>query len=258
MIRYALSLLACLFPLFVFADEPTYYPVAQVPNGKTLVLEDGRTIRLAALQTPNLAQDDAEEHEPLALIARDNLQRWVDATDGVRLELLSKERDRHGRVVAVVYNRNGETAQTAQLADGYGWTYTFPDTRKLASDFLKAEREAEIARRGVWSHSAYSTLPHTQTEAHLGSFRLVEGTILTVADMQRNRFLNFGEDWKNDFTLMIEPEHDDNFDPAWVKSLEGKRVRVRGWLFNRNGAMMALTHPEQIEVMDATETASIE
>ena len=38
-------------------------------------------------------------------------------------------------------------------------------------------------------------------------------------------------------------------------SLEGKRIRVRGWLKKYNGQMIAATHPEQIEVVanqDAT------
>ena len=38
-------------------------------------------------------------------------------------------------------------------------------------------------------------------------------------------------------------------------SLEGKRIRVRGWLKRCNGPMIAATHPKQIEVVanqDAT------
>ena len=30
---------------------------------------------------------------------------------------------------------------------------------------------------------------------------------------------------------------------------EGKRVRVRGWIDERNGPAMDLTHPEQVELL---------
>ena len=33
-------------------------------------------------------------------------------------------------------------------------------------------------------------------------------------------------------------------------SLEGRRVRVRGWLQSLNGPMIEVTHPEQIEVLE--------
>jgi len=32
--------------------------------------------------------------------------------------------------------------------------------------------------------------------------------------------------------------------------LEGRRVRVRGWIYERNGPTMDLTHPEQVEMLD--------
>ena len=32
-------------------------------------------------------------------------------------------------------------------------------------------------------------------------------------------------------------------------SLQGKRIRVRGWLKSFNGPMINATHPEQIEVL---------
>jgi hypothetical protein len=36
-------------------------------------------------------------------------------------------------------------------------------------------------------------------------------------------------------------------DPA---GLDGRRIRVRGWLRSRNGPMIEATHPEQIELLD--------
>jgi micrococcal nuclease len=35
-----------------------------------------------------------------------------------------------------------------------------------------------------------------------------------------------------------------------ILSMRNQRVRVRGWLIRRNGPMIAVTHPEQIEKLD--------
>ena len=38
-----------------------------------------------------------------------------------------------------------------------------------------------------------------------------------------------------------------SFDPA---TLQGIRVRARGWLRSFNGPLIEITHPEQIEVLE--------
>ena len=62
-------------------------------------------------------------------------------------------------------------------------------------------------------------------------------------------YLNFGPDWKRDFTAVIRPEAlrvftMEGIDPA---AYEGRRIRVRGWVESWNGPMIEVTHPEQIE-----------
>jgi hypothetical protein len=43
--------------------------------------------------------------------------------------------------------------------------------------------------------------------------------------------------------------------PVSLKGLAGKRVRVRGWIEWRSGPMIAVTHPEQLELLpDAPES----
>jgi len=53
------------------------------------------------------------------------------------------------------------------------------------------------------------------------------------------------------------PKHVPAFPAAGidVKGLAGKRVRVRGWIEWRSGPMIAVTHPEQLELLpDAPES----
>ena len=67
---------------------------------------------------------------------------------------------------------------------------------------------------------------------------------------RRGRFyLDFGADWRRDFTVAIALGDRARFraaglDPA---GLEGATLRVRGWMRRLNGPMIEATHPEQIE-----------
>ena len=85
----------------------------------------------------------------------------------------------------------------------------------------------------------------------LGTFQLIEGRVLDAAKVKGTVYLNFGADWRTDFTISIPREalklfEVDGVDPL---SLIGESVRVRGWLIKRNGPMIRATHPEQIELL---------
>ena len=84
----------------------------------------------------------------------------------------------------------------------------------------------------------------------IGTFQIIEGTILQAADVRGTIYLNFGEDWRTDFTVSIRKRARKTFvneDPA---SWNGRKIRVRGWLKSRNGPMIEATHAEQIELLE--------
>ena len=64
-------------------------------------------------------------------------------------------------------------------------------------------------------------------------------------------YLNFGRHWKEDFTVTIDAEALRLFAAAGIDplGLEGALVRVRGWIDDRDGPRIEVTHPEQIEVL---------
>ena len=246
---FLLLAVAFIQPCFA-ADAVEWLAVAKVENAKNIVLEDGRTVRLAAIQAPNLARDKAEQDEPQALAAKEKMESLL-AGKKIRLELVSDKPDRKGRVIALGYNDKDELLQAELLRAGFAWVYTFPDSATLAVKFLPFEKEARAEKRGVWGEKTYKILTPEETPKHAGEFRLVEGKVLEVAEKRGRWFLNFGADWKTDFTLTIEPRDAKNFTPEMINRFKGKNVRVRGWLFEKNGPAMELTHPEQVEVIGA-------
>ena len=72
-----------------------------------------------------------------------------------------------------------------------------------------------------------------------------------VAEVRGRIYLNFGDDWRRDFTVRIAPRDKRAFARAGLDllALEGRTIRVRGWIKWRDGPMIDATHPEQIELV---------
>ncbi|MCH2546726.1 MAG: thermonuclease family protein [Alphaproteobacteria bacterium] len=229
----------------VFAED-ALHKVVEVPTSKTLKLEDGSIVRLAAIQAPNIARDSSEDNAPLSEEAHAALQRLALGKT-LRLETIGDGLDRRGRMVAMAYDEE-LWLQQEMLREGMAWVYSFEDSNEFADALLVAEKEAETAKRGVWSEKSYAVLSPATAEQHIGEFRIVEGQVADVAEIGNRIYLNFGEDWKTDFTVMIDRNAIRNFEPAWLEALAGKHIRVRGWLYSKNGAAITASHPEQMEI----------
>ena len=135
-------------------------------------------------------------------------------------------------------------------------------SRACAADLLKRENTARTAKLGLWSDPYYEVLDaETPTDvlAHRGRFALVEGRVLSVRESGATIYVNFGRRWSEDFTVTVLKRNERNFAAAGLdlKSLEGRRVRVQGWIEERGagggtggGPWSEAAHPEQIEAAD--------
>ena len=65
-------------------------------------------------------------------------------------------------------------------------------------------------------------------------------------------YLNFGRRWSQALTVTIVKRNERRFAGAGVepKKLENRRLRVRGWMEERNGPRIEATRPEQIEIAE--------
>lgn len=243
----ALVALLVFAPVALAAPRERVEAVKTVQTAKVLELADGTLLRLAALQAPNRARNALEADEPQAQQAYAALRALAEGKT-LRVVPVGDGADRRGRLVGMAYD--GDLwLQAEMLRRGMAWVYTFADSRAYAPALLAAEHEAEAAGRGIWSEPDYAVLSPAQAAGHIGHFRLVRGTVEDVAVVRGRYYVNFGEDWKTDFTLYIDKAAAAHFAPEWLAALKGRTVRVRGWLFERNGPALELTHPEQVEIL---------
>jgi len=228
--------------------------VTAVVDGDTLALDDGSEVRLVGLQAPKLPLGRPGFRAwPLAEEARLAL---AALTDGAIVELAygGTRRDRHGRRLAHVHlpERGDLWVQGELLRRGMARVYSFADNRALVPEMLAIERQARKARRGIWALDYYAVRGAAEAGTFTGGFQIIEGTVLEAAVVRGRGYLNFGADWRTDFTIALPPEAMRLFraDGIDIETYRNRPVRVRGWLRERNGPEIEASHPEQIELLE--------
>ncbi len=235
------------------------YRVVEVVDGDTVVLDDGSQVRLVGIQAPKLPLGRRGFAKwPLADEAKARLAEWIGGR-AVTLVHGGRERDRHGRRLAHIFLAKPKTLTAPSPGDGWiqgrllagGWArvYSFPDNRYWIAEMLARERAARAARRGIWRHPFYRIRSPEELERAVGTFQLVEGRVVAVAEVRGRVYLNYGADWRSDFTVSLEPRTASLFRRLGIdyRRYQGRRLRVRGWIGKRNGPAITVTHPEQIE-----------
>jgi endonuclease YncB( thermonuclease family) len=227
--------------------------VVRVVDGDTVILDSGRQVRLVGIQAPKLPLGRSGfQAWPLAAEAKTYLET-VLLGQVVEIRLGDTQEDRHGRILAhVVRVSDGLWVQGDLLAQGLARVYTFPDNRKLAPEMLAVERHARTAGMGIWAVPFYGVRNADTVRGDIGSFSLVEDRIVDVAHVKKRIYLNFGADWRSDFTIQINAHDEPAFTALGIDlmALKGHRIRVRGWVKDKNGPMIELDHPQRLEMID--------
>ncbi len=229
--------------------------VADVIDGATMLLDDGETVRLAGIRVPHPERDGTGTGSAGARLAAEAHQALAGLVQGrlVGLAFDDIRRDRHGRLRAhLVRADDGAWIQGTLIEAGLARVMSLAQERAAVAEMLAHERSARAARRGLWAEPRYRVLAAAEAGEGLRSFGLVEGRVRRAAVVRGRGYLNFGADWRSDFTVSIAPRDRRRFEAAGIAvgDYEGRLVRVRGWIESFNGPMIEATHPEQIEVLE--------
>ena len=147
--------------------------------------------------------------------------------------------------------------QVALLEQGQARVSARTGGKACADLLLAAETQARAAGRGLWADPNFAPLRSENLDrlgAETGHFALVEGEVLSVRESGATIYVNFGRRWTRDFTVtfLILKRQQRTFTAAGLepRRLEGRRIRVRGYLETRGGPILAADAPEQIEVLE--------
>jgi micrococcal nuclease len=158
--------------------------------------------------------------------------------------------DRYRRLRAQVFV--GKNWLQADLLNrGLARASVAPDRTECASELLAVEAQARLEHRGLWASSAYAIRTPQDVRRDVGTFQIVEGTVLNASMKNGRAYLNFGADWRTDFTVAVDPDDMANFRRTGVNptSYAGQTIRVRGWVQWRYGPEIEVPNPQGIEVI---------
>lgn len=234
--------------------------VTRVLDGETLSLDDGSEVRLIGALAPRY-QDAAAapgkwppETEAIDFLSTLSLGKRVRLGIGK-----GKSTDRYARYLAHVFvddDAGGSTwLQGALLEAGQARAYALPGLTDCLDELLAHESEARRNRRGLWRNGIYRAKPAARAGGLMrlrNRYERVEGVVVTVTTTRASLYLNFGADWKSDFTVRVaKPVLDANPSLSTkLEALKGRRIAVRGWIERRNGPMMDIVDGGQIEILD--------
>lgn len=231
---------------------------SRVIDGETLQLDDGSELRLIGALAPRAIDVGAE---PGGWPAETRTQKALEELVGgrsVELAFGGDRQDRYGRLQAHAFLLAGGNRRWVQghlLGRGLARAYVLAGNRACANELLAAERAAREARRGLWAEAAYQVRDSrrpAELEAYRGTFQLVEGRVVRVSAVRGTTYLNFNREWRRGFSALLR-----GGDQVVVgalagdlRALEGRTVRVRGWIEGRGAPVLDLTLAGLIEIID--------
>lgn len=220
--------------------------VAEVVDGDTLRLEDGRQVRLIGINAPEFGRDN-ESDQPWADQAYRAVQNFVQRGGrGIALRHGRERRDRHDRLLAHPYLPDGRNLTRLLLERGYGLRVTVPPNLHHYRCYDRAEKDARAGGRGVWSGPWYRGTPAADLAEDAGGFSVVSGRIRRVGESARAFYLEL-----EGLTLRLSKDDLPYFEDLDPHAREGQRLRVRGWIYRVDDqARMNLRHPAAVEWLD--------
>lgn len=230
--------------------------VRRVLDGRTIQLEVGQQVRLAAIEVPTLPLPRHSGPEAQAALAAKAALDSLVAGRTVILKKHGPDADRYGRVVAHVFVEGKQrSVQHHLLAEGHARVAAEVGTLACARELQASEAAGRAAGLGLWNDPYYA-VRRAEDSARLltdrGRFTVVEGKVLSVRENRGTIFVNFGRRWSEDFTVTILKRNESIFNAAGLtlKKLSGREIRVRGVVEQRGGPWIEVARPEQIQLVE--------
>ncbi|MGQ0740867.1 MAG: thermonuclease family protein [Alphaproteobacteria bacterium] len=248
LISLAVGLFACIGRVDAACPKTGQRDVAvkSITDGDTFVTADGREVELAGVLAPGSDGNTGQYKRR----ARETLSKLLNR-GAVSLALPAAATDRYGRLRAQVFVDDA-WAQGVLLREGQVRAVPDAFSSECAAELLAIESEARTQHRGHWGGGQFTVRSPEQLDGTIGTFQVVEGTVQNVTMRRGRAYVNFGADWRTDFTVTVAPEDMPRFREAGVvlRRLKGNRVRVRGWVESYYGPQMGLALPQALEDLE--------
>ncbi|MDO8512424.1 MAG: thermonuclease family protein [bacterium] len=141
-------------PVFAVAKPTPLYPVVKVVDGDTIDVKIGikvERLRLIGMDTP----ETVDPRKPVQCFGKEASNKAKSILSGKSVSLKSDptqgDRDKYGRLLRYVYLSDGTNFEKLMISQGYAYEYTYIIPYKYQAEFKKAQKDAQLKKRGLWS-----------------------------------------------------------------------------------------------------------
>ncbi len=222
--------------------------IDKVNPDNSVNLTDGRTFKLSGI----------DETSRSLLAKNQALLAQVTALADIKISP-NGTKDRWGRLTAHIFIKPNEAQEQAWLQGfllQYGHARLTLDaaTEPCFNDMKSLETEARLQKRGLWA-DPLSVIDSSNAQELLkrrGELVHIKGKVVGIGKTRSVFYLNFGESWQKDLSIVILKRHLKLFEAANMSphSLNHKKVYIRGIVDGDVGPRMEVQHPDQIEKLD--------
>lgn len=242
---------------FLFSCSPSYdyskIKVAEVIDGDTVRLTNGRLLRYIGIDTPEMRLKENNRFiyhpQPYALEAKKANEKLV-RNKFVRVEFDVEKTDVYGRLLGYCFVDN-VFINAKLVEDGFAVIYTIPPNVKYTDFFVLLQKQARQNKRGLWG--AYELIDHAQASSHLNQIRTIKGRVAYARKTKKCILLYFGKSPKENFKIVIFANSFKYFYNKGVDPLtfyKGKIVEVSGRIKNYHGPEIIANTPSDIQVIN--------
>jgi len=226
--------------------------VIEVIDGDTVKLDNGKLLRYLGLDTPETRIKKGNKFiyspQPFAKEAKQFNQRLVEGKF-IRIEFDQERTDKYNRLLGYCFIDN-TFINAVLISEGLASVMNKPPNVKYASLFISYQKEAKDKKRGMWG--VYEAIDHSQAYRYLNQIRTVKGKVTDIYTSDKCVFINFGDDYKKDFTVVIFNDSIKYFKKEGINPstfYKGKTIAVSGKIREYNGPEIIVNMPGEIEVI---------
>jgi hypothetical protein len=176
------------------------------------------------------------------------------ADRNVKIDYADNISNRHMALNAIITEvKSNKSLQEILIENGLAFVY-FVDAPADTKPLFRAEETARNKKAGIWRDGSYTvsnsgdiTIAYKESLNH---FVIIEGVVDNIYLTKKNTYLNFGKDWKTDFSAQFDNKILTTLPEFTPDKLKGRRVRVRGWLEEYNGPFMKIFNLANVEIID--------
>ena len=215
-----------------YGAEPVV--LEKVLDGDTVLLADGRKIRVIGVNTPELARENRPV-EPLAQEATDALEGFLGRGSKLFLVVGESPKDRYGRTLGHLFTDNGQNVTKYLLEKGLGFQVAIPPNLQFADCYYDAQTRARKEQLGVWGNDYFEPVYATDSKRLRGGYLRIIGQVDRISDSKCCVWVML----KGDVVLRVSRKDLPGLEESLLHRLSARPhgltgwVEVKGWVQDR-------------------------